>query len=125
MFRLLRGQSGADRFARRGTRERQDHMTLNTFAARLPAVLLLAALLPVAAMAAPKAGDDASQEPAAIDHCSKQGEVVKSATFTSASTISVTCTRQPARGTTKMLSEVPEGAQYTVVRKASTTVEYE
>lgn len=99
-------------------------MKINTFAARLPAVLLLTALQPAAAMAAPKAGDDASQEPAAINYCSKQGEVVKSATFTSASKISVTCTRQPTRGTTKMLSEVPEGAQYTEVKGASSTTEY-
>ncbi len=100
-------------------------MKIKTFAAGLPAALLLSALLPAVAVAAPKKGDDASQVPAAIKYCADQGETVVSAEYTSASKISVTCSRRPSSGKTKMLSEVPEGATYTEVKDASTTTQYE
>lgn len=100
-------------------------MKIKTFAAGLPAALLLSALLPAVAVAAPKKGDDASQEPAAISYCADRGETVVSAQYTSASKISVTCSRRPTRGSAKALSDVPEGASYTEVRGASTTTEYE
>lgn len=51
-------------------------MRMTTSVGRLPATLLLAAMLPATAMAGPKAGDDASTNAAAISYCAKQGETV-------------------------------------------------
>lgn len=90
----------------------------------LAAILML---MPALALAAPrhKAGDDATTEPAAIKYCADMGETVSKAEYTSASTISVTCTRRPTKGRYKSLNDVPAGAEFVIVQATSTTYEYE
>jgi len=93
----------------------------------LAVAVAAACFLTGAASATPKhkAGDDATTEPAAIKYCADMGETVSKAEYTSASTISVTCTRRPTKGRNKSLGDVPAGATYVEVKATSTTNEYE
>lgn len=83
-------------------------MMTRTIAFGFSAALML---MPALALAAPKAGDDASNLPAAYSYCGKQRAHVKSATYTSPTTISVECETSDREESTYYKDDIPEGAK--------------
>jgi hypothetical protein len=68
-------------------------------------------LMPALALAAPKAGDDASGLEAARTYCGQKRAHVKSATYTSPTTIAVECATSDKEENTYYKEDIPEGAK--------------